>query len=86
MHHLAGHWSLKMNYESILDEVLALHPHEFRRRLCLVKTPSVTVIDVVAVAPGAAISGNDNDDVGTSGNVDVAWPAYLRYNTTVRKY
>jgi hypothetical protein len=69
-----------MNYASTLDEVLALHPHEFRRRLCLVKTPSVTVIDVVAVAPGAAISGNVNDNVGTSGNVDVAWPA-LKYNS-----
>ena len=71
---------LKMNYTSKLDEVLALHPHDFCRRLCLVKTPSVTVTDV-AVAPGAAISGNeDNDDVGTSGNVDVAWPA-LKYNS-----
>lgn len=69
-----------MNYASKLDEVLALHPHEFCRRLCLVKTPSVTVIDVVAVAPGAAISGNVNDNVGTSGNVDVAWPA-LKYNS-----
>ena len=68
-----------MNYTSKLDEVLALHSHDFRRRLCLVKTPSVTVTDV-AVAPGAAISGNDHDDVGTSGNVDVAWPA-LKYNS-----
>ena len=76
MHRLC--WSLKMNYTSKLDEVLALHS-DFRRRLCLVKTPSVTVTDV-AVAPGAAISGNDHDDVGTSGNVDVAWPA-LKYNS-----
>ena len=76
-----------MNYTSKLDEVLALHPDEFRRQFCLVKTPSVTEFavasdngDVFSIDNKAAISGNDNDDVGTSGNVDVAWPA-LKYNS-----
>ena len=70
-----------VNIWNVADLLLEKKSFKFlMNRFPINKEEIFAVIDVVAVAPGAAISGNVNDNVGTSGNVDVAWPA-LKYNS-----